>query len=68
LGVFLRASQAPAYPSWISGADSPIHCVGLDQFLPEWLEREPDNPYVAVFAPLVLTDEDTLTARAPALW
>ncbi|NEX23093.1 DUF2887 domain-containing protein [Thiorhodococcus mannitoliphagus] len=32
------------------------------------MEREPDNPYVAVFAPLLIEDDDALRARAPALW
>ena len=40
----------------------------LDQFLPEWLAREPDNPYLAVFAPLVLRAEPELRQQAPRLW
>jgi hypothetical protein len=32
------------------------------------LEREPENPYVAVFAPLLIEDDAELQARAPALW
>lgn len=68
MGVFLRASHAPAYPSWLGGADSPVRGIGLDQFLPDWLAREPDNPYVAVFAPLLINDERELAARAPVLW
>ena len=39
MGVFLRASQAPANPSWLGGADSPVRGIGLDEFLPDWLAR-----------------------------
>ena len=42
--------------------------VVLRRVLPDWLAREPDNPYVAVFAPLLIDDEADLRARAPALW
>lgn len=48
-------------------ADPPFKAVYLDRFLPDWLEREPDNPYVAVFAPLVLKRDEDLWARAPRL-
>ncbi len=71
LGVFLSAKQVPTYPSRLGAradAGSLVRCIGLDQFLPEWLAREPDNPYVAVFAPLLISDERELTAQAPALW
>ena len=43
-------------------------CVSLRRVLPNWLVREPDNPYVAVFAPLLIDDDEELRARAPALW
>jgi hypothetical protein len=36
--------------------------------LPDWLAREPENPYVALFAPLLIDDEQGLRARAPLLW
>ena len=42
--------------------------VVLRRVLPDWLAREPDNPYVAVFAPLLIEDDADLRARAPALW
>ena len=32
------------------------------------MAREPDNPYVAVFAPLLIEDDAELRARAPTLW
>jgi predicted transposase YdaD len=68
LCVFLRASQAPAKPSWLGGVGSPVRGIGLDQFLPDWLVREPDNPYLAVFAPLLISDDQELATRARALW
>ena len=42
--------------------------VVLGRVLPDWLAREPGNPYVAVFAPLLIADDADLRARAPALW
>ena len=68
IGVFLRAGDAPKFPRRISGADSPVRAVYLDRVLPEWLEREPDNPYLATLAPLVIDDEAELKARAAGLW
>ncbi len=47
---------------------SPIRCISLDSFLREWLAREPGNPYVAVFAPLIIDSDAELTQRAPVLW
>ena len=52
----------------MSGADSSVLGVFLDGFLPEWLAREPENPFVAVFAPLVIQDDAELRAYAPQLW
>ena len=43
-------------------------CVSLRRVLPDWLVREPDNPFVARFAPLLIDDDEELRARAPALW
>jgi predicted transposase YdaD len=64
IGIFLRARDLPAYPSRISDQLA----VALDAVLPDWLEREPDNPYLAVFAPLVIDDEAELRQRAAAYW
>ncbi len=47
---------------------SPIRCISLDSFLREWLGREPGNPYVTVFAPLIIDGDAELTQRAPVLW
>lgn len=66
--ILLHKSHAPAFPSCAGGADSPLTAVYLEQFLPDWLERERDNPFVAVFAPLIIDDEAELIERAPALW
>jgi predicted transposase YdaD len=68
IGVFLRGRDAPRCPSWASGTHAPVACVALDRVLPEWLAREPNNPYVVVFAPLTIEDDEELRARAPALW
>jgi len=57
----------PAPPS-SGAADPPFKAIYLDRFLPDWLEREPDNPFVAVFAPLVLKRDEDLWALAPRLW
>jgi predicted transposase YdaD len=68
IGVFLRAQDVPHRPTWASGPHAPLVCVALDCVLPNWLGREPDNPYVAVFAPLLIEDDEELRARAPDLW
>jgi hypothetical protein len=68
IGVFLRGQDAPCYPSRVGDAHTLAMGVSLDRVLPEWLAREPDNPYVAVFAPLLITDDEELRARAPILW
>ena len=68
IAVFLRAADIPARPSWVHAPDSPIRCISLDSFLRELLAREPNNPYVAVFAPLIIDSDAELTQRAPVLW
>ena len=68
IGVFLRACDAPGCPSRIGETGSVAMGVALDRILPEWLAREPENPYVAVFAPLLIEDDAELRAQAPALW
>lgn len=68
IGVFLRARDAPRYPSRAGVVQSLTLAVFLDRVLPEWMAREPDNPYVAVFAPLLIEDDDELRALAPELW
>lgn len=68
IGVFLHERDAPAFPRWANGTNTPLTCVSLKRILPDWLAREPDNPYVAVFAPLIIADDDTLRAQAPTWW
>ena len=68
IGVFLRGQDVPCNPTWATGPQGPLVCVALDRVLPDWLAREPNNPYVAVFAPLMIEDDEELRARAPALW
>ena len=40
----------------------------LDGLLPKWLEREPSNPFVAVFMPLIVKSDEDLRANAPKAW
>jgi len=68
IGVFLRERDAPAFPRWAQGSHTPLLTAALDRFLPEWLACEPDNPYVAVFAPLMIDRDEDLRAQAPTLW
>ena len=68
IGIFLREADIPTYPRWANEPTAPVLTVVLGRVLPDWLAREPDNPYVAVFAPLLIADDGDLRARAPALW
>ena len=68
VGIFLREADVPTYPRWANDPMAPMLNVVLRRVLPDWLAREPDNPYVAVFAPLLIDDDADLRARAPALW
>lgn len=68
IGVFLRRADVPAYPRGIAGEGCSVRAVYLDEVLRELMTREPDNPYVAVLAPLVIADDQELAAQAPTLW
>jgi len=68
IGVLLHERDQPNYPNWARHTEVPLRIVPLDRFLPEWLEREPENPFVAVFAPLVIEDDAELRALAPTVW
>ena len=68
VGIFLREADVPTYPRWANDPTAPLFNVVLRRVLPDWLAREPDNPYVAVFAPLLIEDDADLRARAPTLW
>ncbi len=66
--MILREQDRPRFPRWANHAQAPLLQVALRRVLPDWLAREPDNPYVAVFAPLLIADDDDLRARAQGLW
>lgn len=66
--IVLHARDLPARPSRVGAPESIAAAVCLEHFLPEWLEREPDNPFLAALAPLIITRDAALTERAPALW
>ena len=57
--IFAHSSLDKHRPQWMKDKEvrevGPFRAVYLDKFVPEWLEREPGNPYLAVLAPLVLT-------------
>jgi hypothetical protein len=66
--IFLHERDDPGRPHGVASPEGPFRAVYLNRFLPELLAREPDNPYVAVFAPLVIERDEALKAQAPALW
>jgi predicted transposase YdaD len=66
--IFLHEKDAPGVPLGIASADPPFTAVYLNRFLPDMIEREPDNPFVAVLAPLVIEAEEALKAKVPHLW
>ncbi|WP_295580571.1 DUF2887 domain-containing protein [uncultured Lamprocystis sp.] len=61
--IFLHLGDDPGAPP---GAVPPLCTAAyLDELLPRWLEREPDNPFVVVFAPLIIARDDALRTYAP---
>ena len=66
--IGLREEDFPRWPSRVGEPDAVATAVCLERFLPQWLEREPDNPFVAALAPLILTRDEDLRDRAPRLW
>jgi predicted transposase YdaD len=66
--IFLHERDDPGLPPGIADANPPFTAVYLNRFLPALLEREPDNPFVAVLAPLVIERDEELKAMAPKLW
>jgi hypothetical protein len=66
--IFLHERDDPGRPAGISHEEGPFHAVYLNRFLPDLLAQEPDNPYVAVFAPLVIERDEELKRQAPRLW
>jgi hypothetical protein len=71
VGGVWAGRRAPAAPAWANGSERPLFIVALDRFLPQWLEREPENPFVAAFAPLGEAAREALllinTSKQPAL-
>ncbi len=66
--IVFRERDLPRWPSRVGDPEDVAVAVCLEHFLPDWLEREPDNPFVAALAPLILTRDQDLQARAPQLW
>ncbi|NEX22875.1 DUF2887 domain-containing protein [Thiorhodococcus mannitoliphagus] len=62
--IIPRARHRPRFPA---AAGEVLSILCLDEYLPAWIDREPDNPYVAVLAPLVLR-KNVLRTRMAALW
>ncbi len=66
LMIFMCARDDPGAPP---GLAHPLNQVAyLDELLPLWAEREPENPFVAVFAPLVIRSDTALRAQIPKVW
>ena len=68
LSIFLRERDDPWALHPPLRPEGRLRAVYLERFLPAWLEREPDNPFLAALAPLILTQDAELQARAPTLW
>jgi hypothetical protein len=66
--VFLHEGDDPPHPTGITTPGAPFRAVYLNRILPDLLAQEPDNPYVVVFAPLVVERDEALRAQAPRLW
>jgi predicted transposase YdaD len=66
--IFLHEDDDPGRPAGLLCADGPFQAVYLNRFLPDLLAQEPDNPYVAVLAPLVIERDEELRAQGPRLW
>jgi len=67
--IFPRRTLEPKPSRWIPNAASDLlSVVYLEDTLPVLLAQEPENPFVAVFGPLIIDDEATLRQQAPHLW
>lgn len=66
--IVFRRADLPSCPTRI-GRDSDLaEAVCLEEFLPECFARQPDNPYLAALAPLIITRQRDIQAQAPRLW
>ena len=64
--IFLQAKDDPGPPP---GAAPPlVRAVHLDRVLLAWRIREPDNPFVAALAPLIIPEDAKLRAFVPTAW
>lgn len=64
--IFLRKGDDAGAPP--VAVPSLFTVAYLDGLLPKWLAREPDNPFVAVFTPLIVKSDEDLRANAPKAW
>jgi predicted transposase YdaD len=64
--IFLRKGDDAGAPP--AAAPVLFTVAYLDDLLPKWLDREPSNPFVAVFMPLIVKSDEDLRANAPKAW
>lgn len=64
--IFLREGDYAGAPP--AAVPSLFTVAYLDGLLPKWLAREPDNPFVAVFTPLIVKSDEDLRANVPKAW
>ncbi|KOR32808.1 hypothetical protein TI05_04970, partial [Achromatium sp. WMS3] len=67
--IFLNHTKEATHSRWISQNALPhwLQVIYLDDFLLDLLAKEHDNPFIAVFAPLILKQTE-LEQQAPKLW
>ncbi|KOR30168.1 hypothetical protein TI05_14395, partial [Achromatium sp. WMS3] len=67
--IFLNHTKEATHSRWISQSELPhwLNLIYLDDFLPDLLDQKPDDPFIAVFAPLILKQTE-LEQQAPKLW
>lgn len=63
-----RSDEAKQARNLATIATDMVSIVYLENFLPRLIEQEPNNPYIAVLAPLIWDDEKSLQHMAPQLW
>ena len=65
--VLLSKSHRPKCPRLSEGEHAPIRVVYLREVMQQWLEKEPDNPFVIAFAPLIQSKKQ-LSQSAAGQW
>lgn len=63
-----RTIETQKYHDLLNSIPALMTILYLEDFLPQLLNKEPDNPFVVVFAPLIFEDENLLKHQAPHLW